>query len=276
MMPSGRKRSSYRSQRSESGGSLVAAIVGLFVFLSIFAPVGVFLSNIAAQQLFQSQASHIADQACEVVNDWRYWLDLERPGFKQNMGSTKTIALSAAKNAAEQMCATLGLADANAAVSVDDGESPGQQSVRCILTVKNSIPFPIEMFGFDMKKQFPPAISVTRVSVHKTIGPYGIIMIDAPDNIVKGIAGPFRNAAVIPVYGLLNKGAIADPTDTTPATAWGKGMASIGDTENFFALNGFPIPRSHILMMNGDQPPANPLQNSFPFVWNAAHIETVP
>ncbi len=249
---------------------------GTIFFIAIAVPIGIFFSDVAAAQLCQAQASHIANQACKVANSRKYWLGMRRPGY------TESAARAEIEEVANTVCNTVGMGFVNATVAFDDRSTEFDLTV-CELNFNaiGKIPFRLNVFGFDLAQLFPGNVHVKSVAARAKITQYAVLEIDAPspsknaiDPNNNAVLNQWRDVVTMPVYGYFQDVPVlaAPYTDTTPGTAIGYGLADMSTAENFFAYNLQSVQGGIVQDMVKNSPPN--YWWSWPVSWNPAKLET--
>lgn len=236
------RASKHVFQRSQRGGALVLSVCFTFLVLLISAPVTIFFANSSTQLTVQSQASQIAKEASQVVDDYRYWLDAPRPGFDSGK------AQATATEAACKMGETVGLKNTTVRFTYEK-DRRGNDLTVCHLKADASERFParVNIFGFDMAKIFSGQVEITAHTSHSQIKPYALIHMDAPRREDQSVTRPLgfneRDVAVIPAYGFFYKAVAGSSGNPTP---YGKGLAKNLETENFRAMNHYHLKKTDI------------------------------
>lgn len=226
-----------RQLRQQTGSALILTVIVVTAIVAITLPVVVFYANMSTQARLQSQARHVAAQTAVVVDDYKYWLDAERPGWNESE------ARAQAEKAARVMGNKLGL-ERVAAVITFDKDAQNNSITRCRLVGDASKLFPLRpnIFGFDMAAQFSGRVDVTGEHVHSNIQPYSLIHMDSPTREDEVLTRPLgfnqRDVAVIPAYGLFYT---AVGGETKVGTPYGKGIAENLTPDNFRALNHYHL-----------------------------------
>jgi hypothetical protein len=244
----------------------------MLIFLGAALPIGFLMGAVAATQFFQAQVSFIANQACQVADNRKYWLGKERKGF--SAADSEAITTAAAEHARE-MCTMLGLTNVNPTVSFDnasDGNHPKFDLTICTIEVKDAkIPFALNVMGFDLARLFKGNFVGRGICTHPKISPYAVLEIDAPavvEDKTEALATKDRDIAVIPVYGFFKQNLASGSSQNED---YGCGHAPTEDALNFFALNSHPVPKSEIKQMVAGTWP-----NSWPVTWHPTHKITMP
>ena len=230
------------ARRSQTGGALFLSVCFTFLVFLIATPAMLFFANSSTQLTVQSQASQIAIEAAQVVDDYRYWLDAPRPGFD----SAK--AQLTAQNAARNMGNAVGFKNTTVKFTYEK-DKRGNDLTVCHLVADATDRFParVNIFGFDMSKFFSGQIDVKSHTAHSQIKPYALIHMDAPTREDQSVSTPLgyneRDVAVIPAYGFFYKAVAGAEGSGTP---YGKGIAKNLYPENVRSLNHYHLKKSDI------------------------------
>lgn len=231
-----------RGQRNSRGNALVLSVVAVVLLTFICTPLIIFYANMSAQLTVREQATHIAAQTAQVVDDYKYWLDAPRPGYAED------VALKTATDAAHSMSERMGLSDPKVTITFETDESGNQITIcRLEADARSRLPARVNVFGFDMGTLFPGTVDVMGRNTHSPGPPYALMHMDAPTIVDESTRRPLgfnqRDVVVIPTYGFFyNATGQAGNPNTTP---YGKGIAQISP-ENFFAMNHYHLKKSDI------------------------------
>jgi hypothetical protein len=237
---SGKRRSSR--SRSQRGAALFLSVGFTFLVFLITAPIIIFFANSSTQLTVQSQASQVAWETAQIVDEYRYWLEAPRPGFEP------AKAEATAASAAEYMGNAIGLKNTKVRITYEK-DKRGNDLTVCHLSADATDRFParVNIFGFDMAKIFSAQVSVSAHTSHSQIKPYALIHMDAPRREDQSVTRPLgfneRDVAVIPAFGFFYK-AVGGVGGS--ATAYGKGMAKNLTPENFRAMNHYHLKKTDI------------------------------
>lgn len=236
-----RKRCVSR-KRSQRGGALFLSVCFTFLVFLIAAPIIIFFANSSTQLTVQSQASQVALETAQVIDEYRYWLEAPRPGFEPAKAEATAVS------AAQYMGTAIGLRNTRVQISYEK-DRKGNDLTVCHLSADATDRFParVNIFGFDMAKIFSAQVSVSAHTSHSQIKPYALIHMDAPRREDQSVTRPLgfneRDVAVIPAFGFFYKAVGGAEGSGTP---YGKGLAKNLTPENFRAMNHYHLKKTDI------------------------------
>lgn len=232
----------FSKSRSQRGGALFLSVCFTFLVFLIAAPIIIFFANSSTQLTVQSQASQVALETAQVIDEYRYWLEAPRPGFEPAKAEATAVG------AAQYMGTAIGLKNTKVQITYEK-DKKGNDLTVCHLTADATDRFParVNIFGFDMAKIFSAQVSVSAHTSHSQIKPYALIHMDAPRREDQSVTRPLgfneRDVAVIPAFGFFYKAVAGEGSG---ATAYGKGMAKNLTPEHFRAMNHYHLKKKDI------------------------------
>jgi hypothetical protein len=240
-------RKAFVHVRKSDGSAVVEAACAITILIATAYPLFIFLSDMFAQLVLQTEVATIAAKAAQVGDAGYFWLGQPRPGFDAVEFQKAQV------KEAFKLCKKAGLPVPSVSDSMETISSENHDGdydlITCDVTVTapKRIPFRLSFFGFDFGAFFSGTAHARGVAVHPRIKPYALVHLDAPHIKDESHSRPFgfnqRDVAVIPVYGFFHNPTGQNGGQVTP---YGAGIAENISPEQGFSMNHFHMQRAHI------------------------------